>query len=276
MKDLQHDLEIARSIMDDYDDYYGVEPDRLYLRSNEPLDFIFANIDVLGKDVLSVLASSDQLFSFCYGGAKSVDCFDINPLTEYYYYLRRFAIEQGLGPYPYDFNNEKLRDLLKKVKPKTPEEQQAVKFWLRLEDEYRGLMYGPLFFSVFPAGNTTYEGREEGLIDVLPQKSLTFRNQNIFNPFDMDSTYDIIYTSNILENARGSVRHLKVCRDNLDKLLNPGGIVVSTRVLRDGEDNMALREREIFEEVFDYVPGASRISNVTGRRDQPYYVYQKK
>ena len=137
-------------------------------------------------------------------------------------------------------------------------------------------MYGPLFFSVFPAGNTTYEGREEGLIDVLPQKSLTFRNQNIFNPFDMDSTYDIIYTSNILENARGSVRHLKVCRDNLDKLLNPGGIVVSTRVLRDGEDNMALREREIFEEVFDYVPGASRISSVTGRSDEPYYVYQKK
>ena len=108
------------------------------------------------------------------------------------------------------------------------------------------------------------------------QKSLTFRNQNIFNPFDMDSTYDIIYTSNILENARGSVRHLKVCRDNLDKLLNPGGIVVSTRVLRDGEDNMALREREIFEEVFDYVPGASRISSVTGRSDEPYYVYQKK
>ena len=49
-------------------------------------------------------------------------------------------------------------------------------------------MYGPLFFSVFPAGNTTYEGREEGLIDVLPQKPLTFRNQNIFNPFHMDST----------------------------------------------------------------------------------------
>ena len=62
----------------------------------------------------------------------------------------------------------------------------------------------------------------------------------------------------------------------MDKLLNPGGIVVSTRVLRDGEDNMALREREIFEEVFDYVPGASRISSVTGRSDQPYYVYQKK
>ena len=79
-----------------------------------------------------------------------------------------------------------------------------------------------------------------------------------------------------LENARGSVHHLKVCRDNLDKLLNPGGIVVSTRVLRDGEDNMALREREIFEEVFDYVSGASRISSVTGRSDQPYYVYQKK
>lgn len=276
MKDVEHDLMIARTVLEDYDDYYDVEPDRLYLRSNEPLDFIFPHLDVQGKDVLSVLASSDQVLSFYYTGAKKVDSFDVHPLAEYYYYLRKWSIEQGQGPYPYNCNNFDLRQLLKKVNPRFEEEDNSIKFWSTLLDEIPGLMYSSLFFSAFLAGKTPYQGKEEELRDCVPSTPLTFYNQNIFHPFTLDSTYDIIYASNILENAHGNITRLEICRDNLDRLLNSDGIVVSSRVMREVDDSSFARERDVFSEKFHYTQGEERYNSASGRKASPYYVYQKK
>ena len=49
----------------------------LYNKSNKNLYELFKQNNIHGKDVLSVLASSDQLFSCYANGAKSVDTFII-------------------------------------------------------------------------------------------------------------------------------------------------------------------------------------------------------
>ena len=80
---------------DDVDESYY---NKIYMSSNESLGNLFLNFDISGKDVLTVLGSSDQLFYSYLNGAKKVDCFDINVLARHYYYLRRWAIDY-LGMY---------------------------------------------------------------------------------------------------------------------------------------------------------------------------------
>ena len=50
----------------------------LYSRTNEDLKRLFEIIDVRNKNVLSVLSSSDYLFSALYKGAGNIETFDIN------------------------------------------------------------------------------------------------------------------------------------------------------------------------------------------------------
>ena len=66
----------------------------LYKNTNEDLTKILKDIDFKDKKVLTVQASSDQLFSSLILGAKEVDTFDANRLTEYYYYLRKWCLEE--------------------------------------------------------------------------------------------------------------------------------------------------------------------------------------
>ena len=118
MRALQKDLKLAKEILEDRDDFYDfLGPDRLYLRSNEPLAFILSQLDVSGQDVLSVLGSSDQVFSFYYEGANSVDAFDIHPLTEHYYYLRKWGLEHRGSSFVQGYSNRDLYTLLQEVAP---------------------------------------------------------------------------------------------------------------------------------------------------------------
>ena len=54
---------------------------------------LFNRISLKDKRVLSVLASSDFLFSALDDGATIVDTFDINFLTYRYFYLRKWLLE---------------------------------------------------------------------------------------------------------------------------------------------------------------------------------------
>ena len=133
MKSLEKDLELARYILDDTEDCFDtLDSDRLYLRSNEPLEFIFSQFDFSSKDVFSVLASSDQVFSFYQNGANSVDTFDIHRLTEYYYYLRLWCLREYQNSFPYEFSNSSLKQVLSFTFPDFPEGVQAKKFWSTL------------------------------------------------------------------------------------------------------------------------------------------------
>lgn len=50
--------------------------EKIYFETNEDLDKIFKDIDFSDKDVLSVLASSDQLFKLNSLDTKSIETFD--------------------------------------------------------------------------------------------------------------------------------------------------------------------------------------------------------
>ena len=83
--DVKQAINIMRGFHSKIDDFH----DRLYFNSNEDLDALLSKFDFRDKDILTVLASSDQLFYFYDKGARIVDTFDINKLTFYYYFLRK-------------------------------------------------------------------------------------------------------------------------------------------------------------------------------------------
>ena len=75
----------------------------LYFSTNEPINELFSSVGIEDKEVLTVLASSDQYFYSCFYNAKSIDTFDKNRLTIYYYYLRIWTMEHLNSFYPKDY-----------------------------------------------------------------------------------------------------------------------------------------------------------------------------
>ena len=61
----------------------------LYSRTNEDLKSLFEIVDVRDKNILSVLSSSDYLFSALFKEAGNIETFDINSITYRYYFLRK-------------------------------------------------------------------------------------------------------------------------------------------------------------------------------------------
>ena len=84
---------------------------KLYRNTNENLTSLLTNYDFLNKKVLTVLSSSDQLFSCYYLGASNVDTFDINILTYYYFFLRKWSILYGSIIIPK--NNQELLKVIR-------------------------------------------------------------------------------------------------------------------------------------------------------------------
>lgn len=276
MKSLEKDLELARYILDDTEDCFDtLDSDRLYLRSNEPLEFIFSQFDFSSKDILSVLASSDQVFSFYQNGARSVDTFDIHRLTEYYYYLRLWCLQQYQNSFPYEFSNNSLKQVLSFTFPDFPEGVQAKKFWSTLLTEYPGLMRSSMFFSPMSASTAPFEGKEESLLVDVPDYPLSFREQDFFSSFDSNRQYDVCFMSNVLEYARGNEHKLMIARDNLDRVLKSGGIVIVTRFM-DLSSQTKEKERRIFSSSFEYYPGRKRSCEGFSEGLDSYYVYRKK
>ena len=91
---------------------------KIFYKCNEDLVDYLGEIDFAGKEVFSVLASSDQVFTAQYKKAKKVDAFDKNRIALYYYYLRLWSIRYRDEFYPRILdNNSWLKSLLKEVKP---------------------------------------------------------------------------------------------------------------------------------------------------------------
>ena len=108
----------------------------IYKGTNEDLTSLFNEYDVKDKDVLTVLASSDQALSCYYKGAKTIDTFDRSYVTLYYYYLRKWLILYKNQLYPsYKFlsftgdGDKELYDLVCSIKPNELREDEAKVFW---------------------------------------------------------------------------------------------------------------------------------------------------
>lgn len=249
----------------------------LYFNTNEKLKTIFELIPVSGKTVLTPLASSDQLFSSYYCGARKVDTFDINELTFDYFYLRLWSLLQRGFPDVSWCNNSCLEQLLPNFS-RTYLEARATTFWKILLECHPSLMTSNLFYT---EGNDYYEHSVPfaddyfTLQEIMKDKTLTFYSQDFYSPFAVDEKYQVILLSNILEYHEDDVNKLVMARDNLSQLLTDDGVVVATNLMR-GEVFPSSIERQIMETEFVFENGP-RHYNVNCQQEMPvYYTYQKK
>lgn len=242
--------------------------DLMYSRTNEDLLSLFNQINVEGEDVFTVLSSSDYLFSALDRGARSVDTFDINPLTYRYYYLRKWLLQQGL----IDASGLKSSDVLEIIDECLPmtskDERDSEFFWryylssIRTKDVY---FYSDDLFLDMRVPQVIYESNLERLSKRLDNLELNFKTADICSPMVTNQKYDTIFLSNILDYNRVSNSTLRIASDNLYRLLNNGGrVVLSHFIFFPNIDG----EKEIFSKNFIY----DEITNGS----VSYYQYTKK
>ena len=140
MDKIDKDLKLALNVQPYNDDI------KIFKCSNEPLNFIFNNFDLRDKKVLSVLASADQIFYFLYNGTKKIETFDINGLTEYYFYLRKWCLQKRKKFYPFFLSKEELFKVVETVVANSKKEQQAKDFWNRYFSINTEMMNSNLFY----------------------------------------------------------------------------------------------------------------------------------
>ena len=217
---------------------------KMYFKTNEDLDYISDIISFKDKRVLTVLASSDQLFLARTNNAKVIDTFDKNKLSLYYYYLRIWTIKYGDDIYPFkiiDNDYTWLSVLLSKVEPNDINEKNALIFWknhLKDETDLSKLFYDDNIEGRYSVSNDQLKG--------ISNLKINFNNINFFNKINSNKKYDVIMISNIIEWAKGDKNKLLTIKDNLDKLLSENGVVVHTRLL-NRPDGIVLEEDGLFD-----------------------------
>ena len=226
--------------------------DRLYFSSNEPLDILFQNISVKDKDILSVLASSDHYFYSLYYGNRDVDIYDVNKLTKYYLYLRRWSILYNRNYYLPDYvlrSHKPIYELLQKVTCQDENEEEAYLYWC----SYIQNFFPPDSVELFYIGSRRNELPN---IDLLREKLYcshpTFYHIDLFQEVTLPKKYDLVITSNIFEYGRSYTRKMVTCRDNMNRILKDKGEIVGTHLIHGDEDSYLDSERDIYEKYFEY------------------------
>ena len=214
----------------------------VYPSTNENLEALFSNFSVKNKDVFSVLASSDQVFTSFYKGAKEVDTFDINKYTFYYHYLRKWLINYYGEEYikdEYFKDSDKLRELVNTIKVEDENEKVAQMFWILYFNKYDKLT-NRLFITTSGIYDSVYKDDLEGLSKKI--KNIKFYNLNLASRFKLNKKYDVLIVSNILECMHHPAQ-LIAARDNIEKLLKKDGICVCSHVM-EGKDHL-LHQNEV-------------------------------
>lgn len=248
------DIRIANNVMNGL---VHSKFDYIYPFSNENINAAFNNFDLKGKDFLTVLASSDQTFDLYLRGAKSVFTFDINPLTKYYFYLKKAAIktlcyEEFLQFFSYYDENdmENLTVFNKETfyrKVIYGLDGDAHTFWTYLFNKYPGCIIREAY-SLF-----TYDELKKDLLTqnisyldirnydilkfIIADVDIKFENVNIkYLSNKIESKFDFMYLSNIFQysssifNLNDKILELNEIKKLIIKLssfLNDSGSIVS-------------------------------------------------
>ncbi len=195
------------------------EKNLVYPFTNEDIKGYLDNFDFEGKDVLSVLASSDQVFDIFLRGANKIDTFDINPLTKYYFYLKKAGIKtltrreflKFFNMYvtkPYVRKGINYLAYEKAIYKKISEclEGDYLSFWNTIYSEFSGKDFPYDFYDSehFAPGvlkhNTLYlsDSNYNELKNNIDKLELNFTNCNLKNLINqLKSKYDVMYLSNI-------------------------------------------------------------------------------
>ena len=200
---------------------------QVYFETNEDLDKIFKNVDFNDKDVLSVLSSSDQLFKLGQYNIKSIDTFDKNILTYYYYFMRIWTIKYFGQLYPTGLiSNDYLwiDGLLSSVNPESVEEKNALIFWKSLFDKNVD------FSKMFIRNSEKSLNYSKNVDDCKIPDNFNFSHINLFKKQKFDKKYDVAVISNIMEWSNGDARFLERLYWNLNQLLRDDGVVLCSRM----------------------------------------------
>lgn len=248
---------------------------KVYFSSNEDLKTIFSSFDFNNKNILTVLGSGDQAFHFYNKGANQVDLFDINKLTIYYYFLRKWVINYYGTYYPNILvNNNYFIELFSSVKPCSDLESDALIYWKKYFIEYD---YGYCLEMFSFSDSLVEENNKLEDLSVVKEKL----NNSLPNIYNTDISkeniikkqYDVIYTSNISEWLYSNESSFVTYRDNLYDLLNNNGIVIMSNY---GKYGATYPELNAFKEKFEYreLP----VTKIVPRyyEESPGYVYTKK
>lgn len=220
---------------------------KVYYSSNEDLYTIFSYFNFKNKDVLSVLASSDQIFSFYNAGASTVDTFDINKLAFYYYYIRRWIVQYFNDYYINgSLKCETISNLLGMVDPLDDYELLAYNYWNDFIKKFDDSLLNRMF----------YVGRkplDDDVCDIntikkrLESDNMSFYNVDISGNVDeITKKYDIIFTSNVIDYVHDD--KLEQYKRNLCNLLNDNGVVLGTNVCSILDEKI----KSLFSDIFDY------------------------
>ena len=271
--DVNKDIQNAVDLADGYRFKYYT---KLYARSNENLNKLFENFEVKDKKIFTVLGSSDQLFLAWYLGASKVDTFDINKLTIYYYYLRKWVIKEQQLLYPVDrffeFNDSKTWEMIERVVPESKREEEAKYFWLTYLRKTNGLSNENLFFGMRKHSINIDFNK---IINKLAE-DINFINCSILDQMDTKEKYDVVIASNILEYTT-SMRDYETFARNMLNLLNKNGLCVCSYSMNDHSSIEHKKEKEIIESMgFEAREFDCYCKNYWGLSEEVGYAYIKK
>lgn len=245
---------------------------KVYRNTNERLAKLLSSYNFQNKNVLSVVASSDQVFSSYYLGASNVDTFDSNIFAYFYFFLKKWNLMKYKKSY-ISAKNTELIDCLEEHN-NTDEELFAYEFWKKVFEKIRSPLYYSNFFYRDVADRTLpYDKDEETLANMIYDKSPNFTNLDLFSKIKIDKKYQIIILSNILEYMYeiSDPRLELLVSDNLDKLLTDDGIIISSNLL-----DYHYASNPIFEDKFIYEEGPKDYSKFYDRKIPICYTYKRR
>lgn len=209
--------------------------DMIYPFTTENIKDMFSCFNFKDKDCLSVLGSSDQVFDMYLRRAKSVTAFDINPLTEYLFYLKKVALDANLTKEEYldyfcyrgtdnytIFQNRLIKPfdiiIFDKIAPNL--KGNSYKFWINLYSKYSfstirestRLFNNDEYFRDTLEHTVAYldDDNFEKLKEVSKNIKITFINKDI-KELILGKKYDLMYFSNIIQYASSMFLKNTIC-----------------------------------------------------------------
>jgi len=251
--------DVLNDVLKTEESYYGISRQygwshydkysKIYNSSNEDLWTLFANIDVKNKSVLSVLSSGNQALHCLNNGAKSVDVFDINKLTNYFFGLRLISLKY-LGTSFLGFDDDFIKNVKKIVNNCSLDsdyENEILDYWILI---LRKIPKKRFFDFMFRCGNYGNEIDDEKLlIDRVKDYKYTFYNFDLSdNVSECKNKYDVLILSNIHDYV--FPEQMELFAENIYKLLNSGGYAITTNFgLLDDNKRMILEKKFIVEDL---------------------------
>lgn len=248
MNKLDNDIKYVNSILNKQcEDIFGF----IYSRTNENLVKLFEKINLVNKDVYTVMSSSDILFSALTNGAKKVDCFDINPITYRYFHLRKWLLNWKY----IDADGLSISDLLfivKHSKPISKDEQESQIFWQYFLNKIDNIhFYSNILFEYIEKPDVPYKNKIYELREIMNNLIIKYNNIDMASKLiDSKETYDIIFLTNILDYNRNDAQKINIICENLYNLLKRNGSIICSQIPQYSE--LLNKEKVVFQNHFNY------------------------